>query len=188
MGDHNALYGGPRMLVGCSLVAFKYVCARARPATSRECGSAPLGQSGVRPWGRAFLCGGPAPSLPPAPPSPFVCPSMCVGVSIVCECGVRILSFIVVGSVAVLGAPRSSSVLRALARMPDAARCPPLPASARALCARVVTGCAPGASWRAVGPSALNGPVRAPRAPSRLLYPAFGLHQLLNTSVFATFS
>ena len=33
---------------------------------------APLGQSGVRPLGRAFLCGGPALALPPAPPSHFI--------------------------------------------------------------------------------------------------------------------
>ena len=165
MGGHNPHYGGPRMLVGCSLGAHKYVCARARPATSRECGSAPVGQRGVRPLGRAFLCGGPAPSLPPAPPSPIMCPSLCVGVSIVCGCGGRIISFIVVGSVAVFGAPRCPSALRAVARMADGPRCPPLPASAPARPTLSVGGPAVGASWARSARSALNAPACGPPLP-----------------------
>lgn len=177
------------MLVVCSLVARWLGLSRPRPATWRECCEgpalarspsrspsqrAPLGQSGVRPLGRAFLCGGPPFPAPPAPPSPYMCPSMCV-----CVCPwVWVWVHTGAWSVSVFGAPRSSSALRALARMSDAARCAPPPASVLACSARVVSGCAPGATWRAVGPSALNGPVRAPRAPSRLLEPAFGIHAI----------
>lgn len=191
MGGHNPDYGGREcslgvrwVLVGCSLVARWQGSSRARPAASRECcegpspsrspsrspsQSAPLGQSGGRPWGRAFLCGGPPLPAPPAPPSPYMCPYVCVGVQVCVGGGVHRFSFVGGRSVSVFGAPRSSSVLRALARMPDAARCAPPPASGRHCRARVVSGCALGATWRAVGPSALNGPARAPRAPSRLL-------------------
>lgn len=168
------------VLVGCSLVA---KCARPPRYVARMCEGpalarspsrspsqrAPLGQSGVRPLGRAFLCGGPPFPAPPAPPSPYIYQSMGVGVLMCVGGGNHRIGFVGGRSVSVFGGPRSSSVLRALARMPDAARCPPLPASALARCARVVSGCALGATWRAVGPSALNGPVRAPRAPSRLL-------------------
>ena len=178
------------VLVGCSLVAKcarppRYVVRMCEgPAPSRSPSRspsqrAPLGQGGVRPLGRAFLCGGPPFPAPPAPPSPYIYPSVGVGVQICVGDSISRIGFIGGRSVSVFGAPRSSSVLRALARMPDAARCAPPPASALASCARVVAGCALGATWRAVGPSALNGPVRAPRAPSRLLQLAFGLHSII---------
>lgn len=197
MGGHNADYGGPRMFEGCSLGAFvarpprcvARMCegpALARSPSRSPSQRAPVGQSGGRPLGRAFLCGGPPFPAPPAPPSPYMFQSVGVGVSIVCGCGGRYLSFVVVGSVAVFGAPRSSSVLRALARMPDAARCAPLPAPVPANYARVVSGCARVATWRAVGPSALNGPARAPRAPSRLLELAFGVYSRILGPVFVT--
>ena len=169
MGGHNAHYGGRE----CPLAArWLLVGSEVRtPAPLRRANAkrAPLGQSGVRPLGRAFLCGGPPFPAPPAPPSPYMYPSVCVGVQMCVGGGVYRIGFVGGRSVSVFGAPRSSSVLRALARMPDAARCAPPPASAPAFCARVVSGCALGATWRAVGPSALNGPVRASRAPSRLL-------------------
>ena len=184
MGGHNADYGGRECSLGARWVLvgsemrtpapLRRANVAKGPAPSRSPSRspsqrAPLGLSGVRPLGRAFLCGGPPFPAPPAPPSPYIYPSVGVGVH-VCVCGdIHRFNFVGSRSVSVFGAPRSASVLRALARMPDAARCAPPPASGRALCARVVAGCALGATWRAVGPSALNGPVRAPRAPSRLL-------------------
>ena len=104
MGGHNPHYGGPRVLVGCSLGAHKYVCAHARPAASCECCEgpspsrspsrspsqrAPLGQSGVLPSVGRFYAGGPPLPSPPHPPPPlcvrlyvWVCPSF-VGVVVV---------------------------------------------------------------------------------------------------------
>lgn len=163
----------------CSLCArwllVGWVCRAPAPLRRANDKRAPLGQSGVRPLGRAFLCGGPPFPAPPAPPSPYMYPSMCVCVRTWVCVGVHSGAC----SVSVFGAPRSASVLRALARMPDAARCAPSPASALAINARVVSGRAPGGTWRACGPSALNAPVRAPRAPSRMLELAFGLHTIL---------
>lgn len=81
MGGHNAHYGGPRVLVGCSLGALKYVYAHARPATSCECArgpplpapprapppSAPLwGRAVSGLWAACFFSG----SAPPCAPSP----------------------------------------------------------------------------------------------------------------------
>lgn len=147
----------PRYVVRMLRGALPFPLPLALPLPKR-----PVGAERCPAFGPGFFMRGPA--LPRSPRAPLP-----LYVS-VCVCGgVHRFGFVEGRSVSVFGAPRSASVLRALARMPDAARCAPPPASAPAFCARVVSGCAPGATWRAVGPSALNGPVGASRAPSRLL-------------------
>lgn len=150
------------LLVGCSLVA---KCARPPRYAVRMISAPRWGRAVSGLWAGLFYAGARPFPLPPRPPPP-ICVRLC---GCVFRCYVVVVSRLCWWSVAVLGGPRSACVLRALARMPHAARCPPLPVPVRLLPARVVAGCALGGTWRAVGPSALNAPVRAPRAPSRLL-------------------
>lgn len=197
MGGHNALYGGREcsldarwLLVGSVMRAPAPLglanVAGARPSPLPPRPPPPkrarLGRAVSGLWAGRFYAGARPFPLPPRPPPPI-----CVRVLVcVCRCSVVVVSRLCWWSVAVLGAPRSACVLRALARMPHAARWPPFPASVPVLTARVVAGCALGGTWRAVGPSAFNAPARAPRAPSRLLLLAAGSHSRTLGPVFVT--
>lgn len=110
----------------------------------------PFGAEWCPAFGPCVFVRGPALPRSPRAPLPLYV-SVCV-----CGC-VQRFCFVVVGSVAVLGSPRSSSVLRALARMPDAARCAPLPVPVPPLPSLSVVGARRCPSWAPCGRSALNG-------------------------------
>ena len=121
---HNPPYSGPRMLVSSILRT---------PAPLRRaivCGGRPA----LRPFAAA-----PRPvasARRPAPRAPLRKKTIS---ALVCGvhrlCGVGRIYLEVVGSVAVLGCPRSSCALVAVAPMSHAARCAPLPVPAlRLLC------------------------------------------------------
>ena len=111
------------MPVGCSLgarwVLVGRICRAPAPLRSANAKRAPLGQSGVRPLGRAFLCGGPPFPAPPAPPSPYLCLSVYVGVQMCVGGGV--LTMCVVG-----GGVRVPSVVLRPARFGPHAACRPM--------------------------------------------------------------
>lgn len=155
---HNPPYSGPRMLVGSVLRT---------PAPLRRaivCGGRPA----LRPFAAA-----PRPvasARRPAPRAPLrVHVLSVVGCGVRRLCGVRRFFSIVVGSVAVLGAPRCPSALRALARMSDGPRCAPLPAPALRRPALSVGAPPACPSWARFARSALNG--HAWGAPSLSAWP-----------------
>ena len=123
----------------------------------------PLGAVRCPRLGAGVFMRGPALSRSPRAPLPlyvsirfFVCSYVCV-LGCPSACG---------WWWSVLCGPRSSSVLCAVAPMPDAARCPPLPALLRLECARGGPAGRAGASWACFARSALNAPARPP-VPSR---------------------
>ena len=118
--------------------------------------SAPMGQSGVRPLGRAFLCGGPPFPAPPAPPSPYMCP--CVGVCVQLFGGGGVQTMLVVG-----GGVRGPSVVLRPARFGAHAACRPMCPAPRP---RPRHNCACGRRVRPPGDLAGRGPVplKCPRA------------------------
>ena len=157
MGSHNALYGGRE----CPLAArWLLVGSEVRtPAPLRRANAkrAPLGQSGVRPLGRAFLCGGPPFPAPPAPPSPYLCP--CVGVCVQMFGGGGVQTMLVVGG----GVRGPSVVLRPATLRPHAACRPMCPAPRL----RPRPACACGRGVRPRGHLAGRGPVRFKRPRAR---------------------
>ena len=157
MGGHNAHYGGREcplaarwVLVGCSLAGFVALPPRyvARMLSAPRWGRAVSGL-----WAGRFYAGARPFPLPPRPPPP-ICVRLC---GCVFRCSVVVVSIVFWWSVAVLGGPRSACVLRALARMPHDARCPPLPVPVRLLPALSVGAPPACPSWAPCGRSALNG-------------------------------